>query len=74
MSEILTAPEESSGDDIRTKADLIWYINRLQTELFNKPVDAYMFDYLIELSEGSLSGIIMTLLLIRRIRREEDTP
>jgi hypothetical protein len=73
MSEILTAPE-SSGDDIKTKADLIWFINKLQTELFDKPVDSYMFDYLIELSEGSLSGIIMTLLLIRRIRREEDTP
>jgi hypothetical protein len=55
------------------KIKLIHRINALQTEVFDRPVSEEMFDWLLEQSEGGLSGIVLTLLMIRQIRRE-DTP
>jgi hypothetical protein len=55
------------------KIKLIHRINALQTEVFDRPVSEEMFDWLLEQSEGGLSGIVLALLMIRQIRRE-DTP
>jgi hypothetical protein len=60
------------SNNIAQKVKLIHRINDLQTELYDKPVNESMFDFLIEQSEGGLSGIILALLMIRAIRREEN--
>jgi hypothetical protein len=54
--------------NITAKLELIRRINTLQTELFGIPVDAKMFDMLIEESEGGLSGIVLALLLMKMTR------
>jgi hypothetical protein len=60
------------SNNIAQKVKLIHRINDLQTELYDKPVNETMFDFLIEQSEGGLSGIVLALLMIRAIRREEN--
>jgi hypothetical protein len=58
--------------NIATKLELIRRINTLQTELFGVPVDAKMFDMLIDESESGLSGIVLALLLLK-LTRLRDT-
>lgn len=60
------------SNNIAEKIKLIHRINDLQTELYESPVTEDMFDFLIEQSEGGLSGIVLALLMIRAIRREEN--
>ncbi len=71
MSEVLTAPEESSGDDIRTKARLIKMINEMQTRLFGKPVDDDMFNYLIDLPPSGLMAILLALKIMIDMRKRD---